>query len=276
METIVFLVCAGVLVCAWRWGDAVWRWRDRSSPVGLAHAPGSKQRRLELVSTSARDVALGSDQEPGRSRDTQPHAASDRGALLERLAAVEGAPVYDARRKRLGTFIELVGGGSEVAIRHDGVFVWRRRVLPAASVAAVLPEHGARGAVVLNVDDNTSDQPTTQTTHELVHTDERPALAEDQLPSADAEPDLEEEFMSRLAPYTAAPDRSDEDDERVESYLLFVPTAHGYHLVEQDGGAPGVFDDVSLPGDENAYFVIRVGRSPLPGDGRLCAYLEPG
>ena len=40
----------------------------------------------------------------------------------------------------------------ESRIRHDGVFLWRRRVLPLATVAAVLPE---RGAVVLNVDRRT-------------------------------------------------------------------------------------------------------------------------
>jgi hypothetical protein len=61
----------------------------------------------------------------------------------------------------------------------------------------------------------------------------------------------------------------------VERYLLFIPTPHGYHLVEQSGSAPAVFADVSLPSDESAFFVIKVGRSPLPGDGRLCAYLEP-
>jgi hypothetical protein len=151
---------------------------------------------------------------------------SGRGALLERLAAREGAAVYDAQGKQLGLFTEVVGTGSEVAIRHDGAFVWRRRVLPVATVEAVLPEHGTRGAVILNIADRR---------------------------------DL------------ASPDN---EDAAVDHYLLFVPTADGYQLVEQEGNAPALLDDVSLPGDEHSFCVIKVARSPLPDDDRVCAYLE--
>jgi hypothetical protein len=56
-------------------------------------------------------------------------------------------------KKTSGTFIELVGAeGEEIAIRHDGVFLWRRRMLPIATVGAVVPKYGA---VVLNVDRRT-------------------------------------------------------------------------------------------------------------------------
>src|SRR4029453_11083338 len=78
---------------------------------------------------------------------------NDRRQVLGRLACARGFAVFDRRRRRVGTFIELVGAeGEGIAIRHDGVFLWRRRVLPFAMVAAVLPEHGA---VVLNVDRRT-------------------------------------------------------------------------------------------------------------------------
>jgi hypothetical protein len=166
-------------------------------------------------------------------------------------------------------FIELVEGGSEVAIRHEGAFVWRRRVLPFATVAAVLPKHGARGAVVLNVAEETFDR-----------ANDTRAGAEDHLPSADENRVSEEELTGRLAPYVTARDShedvgpSSSSRESLAQYLLFVPTPQGYQLVEQDGDTPTAFAEVSLPGHENAFRVIKVARSPLPSDGRLCAYLE--
>jgi hypothetical protein len=203
------------------------------------------------------------------SQDMQREIAFGRRGLQERLAAAEGAGLYDARGKRLGLFIEPVGDGSEVAIRRDGTFVWRRRVLPAAMVAAFQPEHGARGAVVLNVDDRTLKHSIAQTRLERDDAREVRAKAEDQLPSADEERVVEQELTSRLAPYVAASDRNDE-----ERHLLFISTPYGYRLVEQDGVVPAVFDDVSLPGDDDVFSVIKVGHSPLARDRRVCAYLE--
>lgn len=56
------------------------------------------------------------------------------------------------------------------------------------------------------------------------------------------------------------------------SHLLFVPGGR-YRLEEAEGPAPGVADEVVI--DERRYRVFRVGSSPLPGDRRLCAYVEP-
>lgn len=56
-------------------------------------------------------------------------------------------------------------------------------------------------------------------------------------------------------------------------HLLFVWSPSGYRLLERDGDAPRVGDEVELDGDERQR-VTRLGPSPLPGDGRLCAYLQ--
>jgi len=148
-------------------------------------------------------------------------------------------------------------------------------------VAAFQPEHGARGAVVLNVDVRTLEHSIAQTTRELDHAKEMRAPAEDQLPSADGERVVEHELTSRLAPYVAPTDRNAEDvlpsgsnDESVERHLLFISTPYGYRLVEQDGVAPAVSHDVSLPGDDDVFSVVKVGHSPLARDRRVCAYLE--
>lgn len=60
-----------------------------------------------------------------------------------------------------------------------------------------------------------------------------------------------------------------------ESYVAFVPAGEGYRLVECDGPAPYLGQIVELDGfDDVMLRVSRLGRSPLPFDGRPCAYLE--
>ena len=54
--------------------------------------------------------------------------------------------------------------------------------------------------------------------------------------------------------------------------LLFVPTAAGYRLV--DGGPPGAAAGGRVELPEGTFRVLRLGPSPLPGDGRRCAFLE--
>jgi hypothetical protein len=56
-------------------------------------------------------------------------------------------------------------------------------------------------------------------------------------------------------------------------HLLFVWSATGYSLHEREGSPPQVG---SLVEDaERRYRVSKVGPSPLPGDRRPCAYLQP-
>ena len=54
-------------------------------------------------------------------------------------------------------------------------------------------------------------------------------------------------------------------------HLLFVWKPSGYELVERDGQAPGVGEWIDVDG--RGQRVTKVGPSPLPGDGRPCAYL---
>ena len=57
------------------------------------------------------------------------------------------------------------------------------------------------------------------------------------------------------------------------THLVFVWTPHGYGLDVADGPAPAVGARVSVGGVDRV--VAKLGRSPLPGDGRRCAYLGP-
>lgn len=57
------------------------------------------------------------------------------------------------------------------------------------------------------------------------------------------------------------------------SHVLFVWTPNGYRFQERDGDPPSVGAEVD---DENVRFVVtKVAPSPLPGDERRCAYLQP-
>ncbi len=56
-------------------------------------------------------------------------------------------------------------------------------------------------------------------------------------------------------------------------YLLFVSKPSGYELLERDGEPPAAGVEIEL--EEGARFtVVKLGPSPLPDDGRACAYLQ--
>jgi hypothetical protein len=59
-----------------------------------------------------------------------------------------------------------------------------------------------------------------------------------------------------------------------EGHLRFVWTTQGYQLREREGDVPEVGSDVEEDGA--SFRVAKVGPSPLPGDTRLCAYLQAG
>jgi hypothetical protein len=56
-------------------------------------------------------------------------------------------------------------------------------------------------------------------------------------------------------------------------HLLFVWKPTGYELRERDGQLPTVGSVVEL--EEGPMQVNRLAASPLPGDDRRCAYLQP-
>jgi hypothetical protein len=56
-------------------------------------------------------------------------------------------------------------------------------------------------------------------------------------------------------------------------HVRFVSTPNGYRFQERDGEPPPVGAEVE---EENSRFVVtKVAPSPLPGDERRCAYLQP-
>lgn len=57
------------------------------------------------------------------------------------------------------------------------------------------------------------------------------------------------------------------------AHLLFVWKSTGYELREQEGDAPAVGSVVEL--EEGRQEVSRISPSPLPGDDRRAAYLQP-
>jgi len=68
-----------------------------------------------------------------------------------------------------------------------------------------------------------------------------------------------------------APEQGSEAAQGPVSYVGFVPTSDGYRLVELEGPPPAVGTQVETVA--RRFTVLRVGRSPLPSEARLCAYL---
>jgi len=58
-----------------------------------------------------------------------------------------------------------------------------------------------------------------------------------------------------------------------KGHLLFVWTATRYELAEGEGDAPAAGAEIEQ--GEKRFQVVRVAPSPLPGDDRVCAYLQP-
>ncbi len=57
-------------------------------------------------------------------------------------------------------------------------------------------------------------------------------------------------------------------------YLLFVTKPTGYELAERDGEPPATGSTIELD-DAGSFEVVKIASSPLPGDSRPCAYLQP-
>jgi hypothetical protein len=152
--------------------------------------------------------------------------------------------------------------GERIAIRRDGTLLWRRSVLPITVVGKVLP---AQRAVVLKVDRRALD--VTNEASEPVDGASRSEEAE----SSDGA------WQERIARYVSVSENAIEHDnghEADQSHLLFVSTSRGYALVERDGPPPAAFRDVTVPGHDGLFRVVKVATSPLPNDRRVCAYLQ--
>jgi len=193
-------------------------------------------------------------------------SGNERKDVIGLLSSAEGFTVFDHAGRRVGTFIELAdASGREIAIRHDAVFLWRRRVLPATTVASVSPEHGT---VVLSVE------------RDALKTMGRaaPALAgdgpEENVPPAHRDEDSEVSWQVRMEGYLAIRESSETAASVAGQYLLFVSTADGYRLLQQQGKAPAASDYVHVPEHDGLFWVAKLAPSPLPNDRRVCAYLE--
>jgi hypothetical protein len=81
-------------------------------------------------------------------------------------------------------------------------------------------------------------------------------------PEPEPEPEPEPPPEPRPPPREASP-----------GFVLFVPTAAGYRLATPDGVVPEPGERLSV--EDAWYRVLRLGPSPLPGDPRRCAFLEP-
>ena len=57
------------------------------------------------------------------------------------------------------------------------------------------------------------------------------------------------------------------------AYVVFVWTPNGYELRAREGDPPPVGSEIEEQSER--FTVTKVAASPLPGDSRRCAYLQP-
>jgi hypothetical protein len=89
--------------------------------------------------------------------------------------------------------------------------------------------------------------------------------------SAHAQEITEAEPALAAPPPAPAPEPHDRPEEP-SAHVLFKPAATGgYELLERDGRPPVEGETVEIDG--RRFVAARLGPSPLPGDGRVCAYL---
>jgi len=82
--------------------------------------------------------------------------------------------------------------------------------------------------------------------------------------------------LARQAARVAALERAPRRRYDPGRHLLFAPVATGYSMVEAIGPPPAAGSRVAFANEgERRFVVLRVGPSPLPVDGRACAFLEP-
>jgi hypothetical protein len=195
-------------------------------------------------------------------------AVKDRAELLTELSNSNGYAVFDRRGRPIGLFIGVVSP-TEVAIRLDGAFLWRRRTVAVEAVASVASRERA---IVLGID-----RAELANGEKHKHVAPRDPAA-DQTPAPDWEKSLRPYISSEREVPAAESVRADGEQaiaqsEGEDEHLLFVGTANGYEIVARPGGAPQLLQVVSL-GDDALFRVTKVAPSPLPNDARRCAYVE--
>jgi hypothetical protein len=190
----------------------------------------------------------------------------------ESLARAGGHDVVDQNGRRLGSVIGVVRDPEtdveQLAIRDEGKFFWRRRLVPLEAVTGLETK---KRRVVLSLD--------------------REALRHGEATPKDEEvpPWEEPSVLERIGSYVERADRAatdseppevDEDDGRggggdvPSRHLLFVSSSEGYALVEREGAPPAVGSRVEEPDLGGSLLVVKVGSSPLPMDDRPCGFLE--
>ena len=200
-------------------------------------ASGDNEALLELIATVRRHTTAMKEQ----LRELGVHELGERAhALAERADALE------RRERELREAEEaLAARRAEADAQARAVFAQARE--HAESVAAIEAALAARAEEVEAAEAQLAEREGAVGAHEA-------ALA--------ARRDEVDERARELEPSAPAPE---------PAHLLFVPGPDGYELVGREGPCPRRGETVLL--GERRFLVVKVARSPLPGDLRHCAFI---
>lgn len=132
----------------------------------------------------------------------------------------------------------------------------RRRRSPPSEIQPSLDRLGELVARVVDLlDDGTPAEPRPPLPHVVVKVEPEAPVAPPAPPERVREPAREQAPRSEAA-----------------GWLAYMPSPNGYRLVVQKGVPPARGESIAIEGTD--FRVLRLGRSPLPADGRRCAFLE--
>jgi hypothetical protein len=175
-------------------------------------------------------------------------------ALMPDVGAVDETPAPDAGHLAAAAADSVpVAGGIEPLVREDEAVVYADEPEVVDSAAEIAPQP-LDALVPAEVD-----APATEPDVGEIERSE-PAVAL----FADLHDALPADVSSTDAPYPVPEQRA--------VCVAFLPTTDGYRLVALES-LPEPGEAVDVP-DVGEYVVLRVGRSPIPSDDRLCAYAE--
>jgi hypothetical protein len=199
----------------------------------------------------------------------------------ESLARAGGHDVVDQNGRRVGSVIGVVRDPEtdleQLAIRDEGTFFWRRRLVPLEAVTGLETK---KRRVVLSLDRKALRHGEATPKDEEVPPWEEPSVLERIESYVERADRAAVERADRAAVDSKPPEvdeddgRGDHDDDVPSRHLLFVSSSEGYALVEREGTPPAVGSRVEEPELGGSLLVVKVGSSPLPMDDRPCGFLE--
>ena len=261
--------------------QALTRQRQTGERLGEALVAQGVISKFELAGALAEQMAALQERDKAEAPDEQPeatvHHLPTRDADPAEIpfgAVVELEPTGEPEREAADLAEHLAGDAEEIAGEHEDVAAEEEVAVRAEHADVRVEETVAAdlAEVVADADADVTLEPVEAIAIDDVGHVSLVGAATETLEPDPGPTELFDDLRGAIAADASPTDEREPEQLTSVACLAFAPTTDGYRLVELDGPpAPGT--TIAVP-DVGERLVLRVGRSPIPGDARLCAYLE--